>query len=887
MGRSGKCAGAHRKAELARVESIATVSRPSITPKMIRTFFSLVAALFVVLPVSAQNDFPPQPVPKFLSPAESQKLFQLPEGYSLELVLSEPHIKEPAVVVFDGDGNMYVAEMRTYMQDIDGSGKFNKVSRVSKHTDTNGDGKYDKHIVFIDKLMLPRILLPLDDRLIVGETNTNDLFAYRDTDGDGVADEKKPFYIGGNRGGNLEHQPSGLIWSMDNWLYTTYNAYRLRLDPVTGTVRKEGTGSNGGQWGLTQDNHGKPWYVNAGGERGPLNFQVPIVYGALNTGDQFAPNYRTVYPLVPIPDVQGGNRRFRPKEKTLNHFTATCGQEIFRGDRLPGELLGNLFFGEPVGRLVRRTVIKNDEGVSLLSNPHPQSEFIRTPDAYFRPINAVTAPDGTLYIVDMYRGIIQEGNWVRRGSYLRKVVQQYQLDKAIGRGRIWRLVHKDHKPGPQPKMLKETSEQLVTHLGHRNGWWRDTAQKLLILRGDKSVAGSLKQMAFGHKSYLARMHALWTLEGLGLADAVVIRAALKDEYSQVRITGIRVSESLHKDGDDSLTPDLNKMTSDKRGEVVLQALMTAKHLRVEDWQDWFASARDENDSRAVQELAPQLVRGSPAQPRQTFTKTELKVLKKGEGIYRSLCFACHGKNGKGMPIPGDPKGATMAASFLKNRTILGHPSMSINVVLHGLTGPVDGKTYPNQMISMKSYDDEWVSSVLSYVRNSFGNRASFITKEQVAATRKATAARKEPWTIEALRATVPQYLSDRKKWKLTASHNTGKVGSAVDGNLGTRFDTGAVMVPGMWFQIELPKAMEVSGLRLDSAGSVLDYPDGYEVSVSLDGKSWAPPLIKGKGVQPLTEIYFRGVKAKFIKITQTGKRPGKYWSIHDLQISGK
>jgi mono/diheme cytochrome c family protein len=355
----------------------------------------------------------------------------------------------------------------------------------------------------------------------------------------------------------------------------------------------------------------------------------------------------------------------------------------------------------------------------------------------------------------------------------------------------------------------------------------------------------------------------------------------------VRITGIRVSESLHKGGEDSLTPDLKKMTSDKDGEVVLQALMTAKHLRIEDWHDWLTSAQDKNDSRAVQELAPQLVRGGPAQPRQTFTKSELKVLKKGEGIYRSLCFACHGKNGKGMPIPGDPKGATLAASFLKNRTILGHPSMSINVVLHGLTGPVDGKTYPNQMIPMKSYDDEWVSSVLSYVRNSFGNRASFITKEQVAATRKATAARKEPWTIEVLRATVPQYLPDRKKWKLSASHNTGKVGSAVDGNLGTRFDTATVMVPGMWFQIELPEAMDVSGLRLDSAGSVLDYPNGYEVAVSVDGKSWSPPLVKGKGTQPLTEIYFSGVKAKFIKIIQTGRRPGKYWSIHDLQIFGK
>ena len=155
------------------------------------TFFFLIATLLTAFSVTAQNDFPPRPVPKFLSPAESQKLFQLPEGYSLELVLSEPQIKEPAVAVFDGDGNLFVAEMRTYMQDIDGSGKFDKVSRVSKHMDTDGDGKFDKHTVFIDELLLPRILLPLDDRLIVGEANTLDLYAYRDTDGDGGADGKK------------------------------------------------------------------------------------------------------------------------------------------------------------------------------------------------------------------------------------------------------------------------------------------------------------------------------------------------------------------------------------------------------------------------------------------------------------------------------------------------------------------------------------------------------------------------------------------------------------------------------------------------------------------------------------------------------------------------
>ena len=829
-----------------------------------------------------------QEKPKFLSPEESQKLFQLPKGYKLELVLSEPHIKEPAVVVFDGDGSMFVAEMRTYMQDIDGSGKFDKVSRVSKHMDTDGDGEFDKHTVFIDKLLLPRILLPLDDRLVVGETNTLDLYAYRDTDGDGVADEKKLFYKGGPRGGNLEHQPSGLIWSMDNWLYTTYNSYRLRLDPVSGEVRKEGTANNGGQWGLTQDNYGKPWYVNAGGERGPVNFQVPIVYGAFNASDQFEPNYRTVYPLVPIPDVQGGPRRFRPQEKTLNHFTATCGQEVYRGDRLPEELLGNLFFGEPVGRLVRRTVIENDGGVSKLSNPHPGSEFIRTPDAYFRPINAVTAPDGTLYIVDMYRGIIQEGNWVRRGSYLRKVVQQYQLDKAIGRGRIWRLVHETTKRSKQPRLLQAKSTELVRYLGHPNGWWRDTAQKLLILRNDKSVGPILEERLSKAGHHLERLHVLWTLEGLGLANAKIVGKAMTDEHPQVRIAAIRVSESLHKQGEDSVAGDVEKMVADPEGEVVLQALMSAKHLNLPEWPVWLTSAREANNSRAIQELAPQLGRGGvPVPTRPNFTAAQVKMLKKGEGIYKTLCFSCHGKDGRGAPIPDGKKGETLAASFINNRTILGHPDLSINVVLHGLTGPVDGKTYPNQMIPMKSYDDEWIASVLSYVRNSFGNNAPFIEPTQVAKVRKETASRKTPWTINALRGSVPRFLKERKQWKLTASHKPEATGSAVDGNLGTRFDTGSPMVPGMWFQVELPAAREVSGLRLDAKGSPQDYPDGYSISLSQDGKAWSKPVATGRGTGPVMEIFFQGAPAKFIKITQTGRRTGKYWSIHELQIYAK
>ena len=417
------------------------------------TFFpttsAIAAAAALGIAATAADDFPPMPPVKAKTPAETIASIQLPPGYHLELVMSEPEIKEPVIANFDGDGRMFVAEMRSYMQEIDGKNELEPVSRVSLHWSSKGDGVYDKHTVFADKLKLPRMILPLDKgQLVIGETDTNDLFLYTDTNGDGVSDKKEPFFAGGPRGGNLEHQPNGLVWAIDNGLYSTYNNYRLRWTPKG--VVKEPAAANNGQWGLCQDDHGKVYFVNAGGEQGPVSFQVPVVYGAFNPKERFKPGFDVVWPLVGMADVQGGVARFRPEDKTLNHFTATAGIEVYRGDRLPAELRGNVFFGEPVGRLVRRSVVESNGGLVTLGNPYQEakSEFLRSTDPCFRPLNLTTAPDGTLYIVDMYRGIIQEGNWVRAGSYLRKVVEQYRFQDVVGHGRIYRLVHDTTRRSP-------------------------------------------------------------------------------------------------------------------------------------------------------------------------------------------------------------------------------------------------------------------------------------------------------------------------------------------------------------------------------------------------------------------------------------------------------
>lgn len=694
-----------------------------------------------------------EPVP-ILSPDDELKTIELHDGYYLELVVSEPIIAEPVDMVFDATGKMYVAEFRTYMQDTEGTGQLDRTSRVSLHEDVDGDGRLDRHSVFVDKLLLPRIILPLDDWIIIGETNTTDLYMYRDTDGDGVADEKRLFFDGEPSGRNIEHQPSGLIWSLDNWLYATINPYRLRYNIHGGETIREETPRNRGQFGLSQDSYGKPWFISAGSEIGPLQFQVPIVYGAIDISGQHEPGYRTVWPIDNIPDAEGGTGRLRP-DNTLNHFTATTGSEVFRGDRLPADLVGDLLFAEPVGRLIRRTKIRVDDGITRLSNAYEseRSEFIRATDPFFRPVNLETGPDGTLYIADMYRGIVQEKTWMEPDSYLYGIVKEYGLDRAFGLGRIWRLRHRDFELGPKPDLLNAPTAELVGYLQHPNGWWRDNAQKLMILRQDATVVPALKTMAIESESEFGRIHAIWTLEGLEAADPAVIRASLGDPLPGVRRAAIRASESLFKRGDSSLREDILSMGQDPDPEVVIQAMMTARFLNLEGAEEAIDRVLQTATSAGVKEIVgwEQGVRLSDAGlPPET-----VDFLRKGAVTHDTMCFACHGYNGRGQPLEGSRSGksAIMAPSFVSSDIVRGDPDPLIAVMLHGLTGNSgEGKTYPGVMVPMKANSDEYIASALSFIRFAFGGRiADLIEPDDVARVRNATAGRNTPMTRADLR----------------------------------------------------------------------------------------------------------------------------------------
>jgi hypothetical protein len=226
----------------------------------------------------------------------------------------------------------------------------------------------------------------------------------------------------------------------------------------------------------------------------------------------------------------------------------------------------------------------------------------------------------------------------------------------------------------------------------------------------------------------------------------------------------------------------------------------------------------------------------------------------------------------------------MAPPLSGSKTVVQGDAL-LRVLLQGLAGPVNGKTYEAQMVSMGTNTDEWIADIACCVRKAFGNQGALVTKDDVKKLRAATKARTAPWTIEELRAGYPSPMENRSEWKLSASHNEKDVAKALDGNDVTRWSSNKPQSPGMWFQIELPAVTDVAGVVLDCTKSANDYPRGYKVELSNDGVAWDKPILQGQGNNSVTELLFpKPAKIKFIRITQTGEAKGTFWSIHELQV---
>jgi mono/diheme cytochrome c family protein len=509
----------------------------------------------------------------------------------------------------------------------------------------------------------------------------------------------------------------------------------------------------------------------------------------------------------------------------------------------------------------------------------------------------------------MYHGIIQVGNFARPGTYLRSRIEQYDLDKIIHFGRIWRLVYDGvkadksdalHRDRIMPHMNNETAAMLVTHLTHPNGWWRDTAQQLLVLKQDKSVVPALQVMVRTSPNLLARFHALWTLEGLGALDAALARQMMEDREPRMRIQAIRASETLYKAGDRSLAKDYERMTKDPSVDVTIQAMLTMNRWKVPNAADAIKAAMDSNQAKGVQVVANSILNPPPTAGRggggRALTPEQQKTLERGGQIYNELCFACHGTDGLGTPQP--ELNSTMAPPLAGSQRVTGHRDYIVNAVLHGITGAVDGKTYTNVMIPMNTNDDEWIAAVTSFVRNSFGNNGPLVTPADVARVRKATAGRTTSWTTADLVAALPaQLFTDG--WKVTASNNSE---AAIGGLSLTAWNAGAPQKEGQWFLIEMPKAANLTEIQFQSpspggtgaavaagggpqnTAETLGYPRGFKIDVSSDGTTWKT-VYDGASDGPSTIVDFPAASGNRLRITLTKSvDDGPAWAMQDLRV---
>ena len=535
-----------------------------------------------------------------LTPAQTMASYRLPAGYKLELVAAEPLVQDPVAIDFDPDGRMYVVEMRDFMPNLAGTGEDRPIGRIVILEDTNDDGRMDKKTVFLDSLVLPRSVKVLSQGVLVAETPN--LWLARDTNGDGKADTKELVRDDyGTKQSNPEHNANGFVWGLDNWLHNANYAGEFRLRDGKLEFRKV---PSEGQWGLSMDSYGR---IYRNSNEDPLHVDlVSEHYGARSASqsrmrglyEEVMPNVE-VFPAHATPAV---NRGYQPQvlraDSTLRRFTSASSPTAYVGDRLPAELRDNVFITEPAGNLVERFVVREDSSGMLSARVGDERpSFLASTDVRSRPVFTTTAPDGTLYVVDMYRGIIQHRVFIT--GYLEEQIKKYGLEQPVGLGRIYRVVHASTRRAARPRLSRATPAQLVGTLSHPNGWWRITAQRLLVERGDRTVVPALEQLVRTAPSDVTRLHALWTLDGLGAVSDATLGAALGDGSPYVRAAAVRIAEPALGRSDAPVRSAVLKLTDDAAPAVRRQLAASLGELPVAERETALATVTARSGSDPV------------------------------------------------------------------------------------------------------------------------------------------------------------------------------------------------------------------------------------------------------------------------------------------------
>jgi putative membrane-bound dehydrogenase-like protein len=538
----------------------------------------IVAAVHRQLPESFQKpiDAGRQSEAKPRAPAQSAALIETKPGFVVELVAAEPLVTDPVAIDFGPDGRMWVAEMHDYPSGLDGD--YSPGGRVRLLADADGDGRYDTSSVFLDGIAFPTGVTAWRKGVLV--CAAPDIIYAEDIDGDGVADHRRVLYSGfGTQ--NYQARVNSLVPGLDNWMYGSCGLFGgeissftgqqpcalgdrdFRLLPDSGKI-EPATGRT--QQGRVRDDWGN-WF---GCDNSNLARHYPLADHYLRRNPFVAPPAASVN----VPSYAEPNR-LHPKSQSLQrfklsgpseHVTAACGLGVYRDDLLGDEFSNNLFTCEPVNLVVHR-LLPEPSGVTFqgrLADDETESEFLASTDPWFRPVQARTGPDGALYVVDMYRYVIEHPRWIPPETLA-------TLDVRAGHslGRIYRVYPKAHPPRPIARLDRLDTAGLVAVLDTPNGPQRDLAQQMLVWNRDQSARGPLVRLAQSAERPQTRLQALCTLDGLDLLDEADLLHALADEHPGVRRHAIRLAEP-RLDRSITILANVLKLADDADPQVQMQ-----------------------------------------------------------------------------------------------------------------------------------------------------------------------------------------------------------------------------------------------------------------------------------------------------------------------------
>ena len=721
------------------------------------------------------NMIPAAPV---LSAADAVKTFQLAPGFVIEPFATEPLVEKPIALDFDPAGRAWVVEMIGYMMDLDGKDESVPQGRIVVVEDTNNDGKADKRTVFLEKILLPRAVAVYPDGILFIDDHDLKWIKRDGLKPVGSAVIAAPKFI---EAGNVEHKVNGLMRGLDNWHYNAKSGKRVRRDGDQWRVEET---AFRGQWGISQDNYGRLYHNN----------NSSILFG-----DFLAPNLLTGNPGVkpkvsdvnkigpdhvyPIRVTPGVNRAYiqksngytsdtlDPKTYKLILTTASAGPMIYRGTNFPKEWQGRGFTPESVAQLVKTVQI--DESGTKLSGLHPlgKKEFLASTDERFRPVNMYNAPDGSLVILDMYHGIIQDRFFMT--SYLREQYASRKLDgPATGYGRIWRVRATSDKLESIGNVEALSNEALVKQLAHPNGWHRDIAQRVLVNRKDFSVVSLLEQTITGSNNPLAQIHALWTIEGLGKLSAAHVTMALNAKEPKVIVSALWAATKLSatelataapaiisfapKNEEqkiyfarvlgsigtkEAFEPLADLLQKNSKNALLLAAAFSGLDHHELAFKNHLNGKFDDKDFMAMLDKGAATA-GKVAVSGDGLKGVQLASFNRGKALYSgaAACFGCHGANGEGVLNLGPP--------LDESEWVTGDENRLVKILLHGMTGPITvaGIEYKPAadmpgLMQNPTLKDSDIADIATYIRHEWSNKAPLVKTEIVTKLRKDTAAR--------------------------------------------------------------------------------------------------------------------------------------------------